>query len=58
MKEENIPPCCEEEINLDNISKTNKEMNLDKIRVVLIEMNEENMTPCCEKEMNLDNISS
>jgi hypothetical protein len=35
----------------------NKEMNLDKIRVTLIEMIEENMTPCCEEEMSLDNIS-
>ena len=32
-------------------------MNLDKIRVTLIEMIEENMTPGCEKEMSLDNIS-
>ena len=32
-------------------------MNLDKIRVTLIEMIEENMTSCCEKEMSLDYIS-
>ncbi len=32
-------------------------MNLDKIRVTLIEMIVVNMTPCCEEEMSLDNIS-
>ena len=44
-------------MNLDNISKKIKEMNLDKIRVTLIEMIEKNMTPCCEEEMSLDIIS-